>query len=328
MDVLQRATQLLRPFMNEERRDTWLMLAFRSEHPDIYDAIPRSGATADFTVRCVSRLLDRGCLVSRHALSVLLEVVRSAAGDDRQEAFQTLIKELDAKCTGTVSPTIRRAAQPPATGTTPTTGALMSSQSTILFLAASPEGEEKLALDVEAREIEEKIQQADHRDSLIFTTKWAIRPDDLLNQLNKLKPQAVHFSAHGTANELILNDENGQPKPVSGKAIRALFDLHKRTVRLVVLNACYTKKQAKGIVEVIDCAIGMKKEIGDKAAIAFAAAFYRKLGFGASVKEAFDEGCVALMLADIPEEKTPELLVRNGVDAAQVFLVGPEANPS
>ena len=97
MDILQRATQLLQPFMGEDRRDTWLTVAFH-EHRGIYDAIRQNGATADFTVRCVSQLLDRGCLGSRHALSVLLDVVRSQAGDDKQEAFQALIEELDRKC--------------------------------------------------------------------------------------------------------------------------------------------------------------------------------------------------------------------------------------
>ena len=137
----------------------------------------------------------------------------------------------------------------------------------------------------------------------------------------------VHFSGHGTAGEILLEDESGQAKPVGREALRALFGLYARDVRAVILNACYSKPQAEAIVEVIDCAVGMGREIGDQAAIVFAAAFYRKLGFGASVREAFDEGCVALMLRGIPEEKTPELLVKHGVDAGRVFLAGPDANP-
>ena len=54
----------------------------------------------------------------------------------------------------------------------------MTSTSTILFLAASPDGEQKLALDKEAREIRNKIRASDHRDSLVFRTEWAVRPDD------------------------------------------------------------------------------------------------------------------------------------------------------
>jgi hypothetical protein len=223
-------------------------------------------------------------------------------------------------------PTLARPpVNPDAPMTSQTRGTPMTSASTILFLAASPDGEQKLALDKEAREIREKIRQAEHRDALLFRTEWAVRPDDLLQYLNECRPQAVHFSGHGTASELILNDPDGQPKPVSREALKALFSLHSRTVRLVVLNACYSKAQAGAIVEVIDCAVGMNTAIGDEAAIVFAAAFYRKLGFGASVREAFEEARVALMLEGIPEDKTPELLVKGGVDPAEVFLAGPDS---
>ena len=99
MDILQRATQLLRHFMGEDHRDAWLTRAFHGEHRGIYDGIPQNGATSVFTVRCVRHLLERGCVGSRHALSLLLETVRGAAGSELQEHFQTLIDELDRQCT-------------------------------------------------------------------------------------------------------------------------------------------------------------------------------------------------------------------------------------
>ena len=98
MNRIERAADLLTPFMGEERRDTWLTLAFFAEHRDVYDAIPQRGATRDFVVACVRRLLDRGRAGSRHALSLLLEAVRSEAGEERQPAFQALIEELDRPC--------------------------------------------------------------------------------------------------------------------------------------------------------------------------------------------------------------------------------------
>jgi hypothetical protein len=200
----------------------------------------------------------------------------------------------------------------------------MTNASTILFLAASPDDENKLALDKEAREIRDKIRKSEYRDALNFRTEWAVRPDDLLQYLNEYRPQAVHFSGHGTASEILLLDANGQSKPVSREALHALFKLHSRTVRLVVLNACFSKAQAEAIVEVIDCAVGMNRAIGDEAAIVFAAAFYRKLGFGDSVKDAFEEARVALQLQGIAEHQTPELLVKLGVDPDKVFLVPPD----
>ncbi|MEF8733914.1 MAG: hypothetical protein V5B40_18965 [Candidatus Accumulibacter meliphilus] len=55
MNIIDRAVDLLRPFMGEDRRDTWLTLAFHAEHRDVYDDIPRRGATKDFVVACVRR---------------------------------------------------------------------------------------------------------------------------------------------------------------------------------------------------------------------------------------------------------------------------------
>jgi tetratricopeptide (TPR) repeat protein len=201
-------------------------------------------------------------------------------------------------------------------------------KTTILFLAANPDGVTKLALDTECRAIREKIRASDFPKALDFRTEWAVRPDDLLQYLNEYRPHVVHFSGHGSASEeLVLHNETDQAKPVSKEALRSLFTTLRDNIRLVVLNACYSRAQAEAVVEVIDCAIGMKKAIGDQAAIVFAASFYRALGFGRSVKDAFDQGRTALLLEGIPEENTPDLLVKAGGDASRVFLAGPSANP-
>ena len=83
---------------------------------------------------------------------------------------------------------------------------------------------------------------------------------------------------------------------------------------MVVLNACYSKDQAKQLQEIVDFTIGMNKPIGDEAAIAFASHFYQGLAFGRSVQTAFALGKGQLEILNIPESKTPELLVRHGVD--------------
>lgn len=196
----------------------------------------------------------------------------------------------------------------------------------ILFLAAYPDAS-PLQLDEEIREITQKIRASEYRDTLDLVSKWAVRPDDLLQALNEHRPHIVHFSGHGSpSGEIILVDENlvnGKrvPKPIKPEAIKALFQVFKNNVQVILLNACYSRIQASVINETIDCVIGMNSAIGDQAAIKFAASFYRALGFGKSVKEAFEQGKVALLLEGIPEETTPELLVKTGVDPSLMFPV-------
>ncbi len=194
-----------------------------------------------------------------------------------------------------------------------------------LFLASNPKGTTPLELDREIREITEKIRAAEYRDSIDLISAWAVRPDDLLQLLNQHKPQIVHFSGHGSkSGEIILVDSRGEQKPVNPAAIKALFQTLKANIRVVILNACYSKIQAEAITQVIDCAIGMNDAIGDEAAIAFAASFYRAIGFGLSIKQAFDQGIVVLLLEGIPEESKPELLVKEGVDPEKIVLIAPK----
>lgn len=196
----------------------------------------------------------------------------------------------------------------------------------VLFLAANPAGMTPLSLDREIREIEEKIRSSEHRDTLELITKWALRPDDLLQYLNQHQPHIVHFSGHGSeANEILLLTETGSAQPVSSEALAELCRSLKDNIRVVILNACFSRGQAEAIVEHIDFAVGMNKEIGDQAAITFAASFYRALGFGRSVQGAFDQGKTALMLAGISEEHTPELLCRKGADPNALVLLQADA---
>ena len=160
----------------------------------------------------------------------------------------------------------------------------------------------------------------------MFQSAWAVQPDDLLQQLNQHKPHIVHFSGHGSSQGLYLAGNNGQKRLITAQALKYLFTTLKDNIRLIFLNSCYSREQALALVETIDCVIGMKESIRDDAAIAFASSFYRAIGFGRSLQEAFDQGITSLLLEGIPQEDIPELLVKQGVDANKILLITP-ANP-
>lgn len=196
-----------------------------------------------------------------------------------------------------------------------------------LFCAANPTGTNPLRLDEEIRAISEKIRASEYRDSMDLISIWAVRPDDLLQSLNEHRPQIIHFSGHGSPKgDIILVDKNGAPKPVSAAAIKELLRVLNDNIRIVVLNACYSRIQATAIMEVVDCVIGMKTAIGDPAAITFAASFYRAIGFGRSIQEAFNQGRVALLLEGIPEADIPELLHRPDINPSDVFVINDRSN--
>ncbi|MFI5456775.1 MAG: CHAT domain-containing protein [Isosphaerales bacterium] len=229
----------------------------------------------------------------------------------------------------------------------------------VLLFAANPRGTSPLDLPREFREIDEEVGRGPFRDAVELILVPGTRPVDLLRKLNENQPQVVHFSSHGSPDEIILEsgeeeaeasepcgpsvrsaderdmkkvgpDEvasegfgHGQAQVVSKSAlVNVLRSCNEGNLRLVVLNACATRPQAEALTEVVDCVVSMNRTITDRAAIKFAASFYGALAFGRSVRKAFLQGVARLSAEGIAETETPELLVRAGVDASQVVLVG------
>ncbi len=183
------------------------------------------------------------------------------------------------------------------------------SHTKILFLAANPSGTTQLRLDQEVRAIDQAILQTEFRDNFDIEQHWAVRVTDLPGHLLRHKPHIVHFSGHGSeSSEIILEDDLGNSHPVSAGALGLLFSVRKDNIRCVVLNACYSERQAQAIAQHIDCVIGMSKAIGDSTAISFARAFYQALGYGEHVKAAFDMGCAQIVLEGLDEHDKPKLL--------------------
>ncbi len=196
---------------------------------------------------------------------------------------------------------------------------------TLLILAANPKGTERLRLDEEVKKIEQGLERSKRRDQFKLVVKWAVTDDDLRRAMLDNEPEIVHFSGHGVGSGhgdsgrdfvteredgtggLAFENDSGQVQLITGDALARLFELCADSVKCVVLNACYSEAQANAIAEHIDYVVGMKKAIGDEAAIKFAVGFYDALGAGRDVEKAFKFGCIAIDLKGIPEYLTPVL---------------------
>ncbi len=179
----------------------------------------------------------------------------------------------------------------------------------ILFLAAEPTDTARLRLGEEVREIQERLQLAKARDNFTLYQRFSVRPADISQALLDLNPHIVHFAGHGTATgEICVEDRSGKMLAVQPDALAALFENFANQVDCVLLNACYSETQAQAIGVHINYVIGMNKDIGDKAAIAFAVGFYQALGAGRPIVEAYKLGCVQIRLQGISEHLTPVLI--------------------
>jgi hypothetical protein len=187
----------------------------------------------------------------------------------------------------------------------------------------------RILVDEEAREISEKIHEGLYRDRFELYEHPATRPADLQRLLLGYQPHIVHFSCHGSKSQrVVLAGSRGRPKLVDQQGLANLFALYNNHVRLVLLNACFTKEQARSISEVVDYSIGTERPIGDKASVVFAGAFYRALGFGKSIRHAFESASAELALIKMPRSRGIELFIKEGSERDTFPQIDSNRNPS
>jgi hypothetical protein len=149
----------------------------------------------------------------------------------------------------------------------------------IVVLAANPRDSQPLRLDEEVREIDLGLRRARSQTQCELYQQWAARPRDVRRALLDYSPQIVHFCGHGAGEEgLAFEGGTGDSHLIPTGALAGLFELFEDRVRCVVLNACYSEIQGEAIAQHIEYVIGMKKAIGDSAAIEFSIGFLRCFG--------------------------------------------------
>lgn len=193
-------------------------------------------------------------------------------------------------------------------------GASMQPQQprSILFLAADPKNANRTRLGEEVHKIQQELRLGNHGDSFVLVSEWAVQFQAFAREILRVRPRIVHFSGHGTnQGELCLEDEAGMIKPVPAQALTSLFRQFESDVECVVLNACWSLRQARAIAKHIPFVIGMNTKISDAAAIAFSVGFYLGLAGGLSVPQAFDLALSQVQAHSLSEGATPKLLRRS-----------------
>ena len=175
----------------------------------------------------------------------------------------------------------------------------------LLVLTSNP-WTSSILVDEEAREIFERLQEGPYRDRFQLHNHAATKASDLQKLLLMYEPHIVHFSGHASQ-----TDSRAEQQGLAN--VFALYNTH---VRLVLLNDCFTKAQARSISEVINYSILTG---GDKVGVTFAGAFYRALGFGKSIRMAFASAKAELALTTKPRARGIELFIRNGVSERDRF---------
>lgn len=158
----------------------------------------------------------------------------------------------------------------------------------ILFLAANPIDQISLQLYREFESIDDAIYSAKYKNKFELIPRFSVNADRILSYLIRFKPNIIHFSGHGTVSgHLIFENKIGKTFIADKKAIQTIFRVLKQDIKCIVLNSCFSQRQANLLIPYVDCIIGMSNEINDYAAYIFAKNFYTSLSGGFDLYDSY-----------------------------------------
>jgi hypothetical protein len=179
----------------------------------------------------------------------------------------------------------------------------------LLVLAASPIDQDRLRLNNELKQIKRSLQRSRNRENWTIEINEAATVDDLRQSLLDFRPTIVHFSGHGDSHgSLAFETDEGFTNAANAQPLTRLLHQFKDSLKCVVLNACYSEVQGAAIRQQIDYVVGMSRTIDDDSATKFATAFYDAVFAGTTFRQAFDIGCTAIDLSNLPGPEVPVLL--------------------
>lgn len=191
----------------------------------------------------------------------------------------------------------------------------------VLFLSANPDPASPLDVEKEQNRIVKVRNGSRYQAKIRVESLPDLDLPEFAKSLRLHAPTVVHFAGHGAADGSIsMRDENHNKHKMRPKGLARLLALEKKTIRLVVLNACYSSALADVLTSDLDCVVGMTDQVSDHAAILFAQVFYGALFDGRSVGESFATSSASVEARYHEEADVPVLKTRAGVDAARVRL--------
>ena len=168
----------------------------------------------------------------------------------------------------------------------------------------------RLRTDEEFRQIREALSKSTLGRQFELVSMPAARAEDLSWGLLEYEPDILHFSGHGYQGAILVERKDGSAWPIDGPMLARLFRIFKGgRLRCVVLNACESGHEAEPIASEVGAAVVRADTVPDQAALVFAEHFYEGLGFGRTLREAFELGCWQVdAQGEWGEDAKPQLL--------------------
>lgn len=191
----------------------------------------------------------------------------------------------------------------------------------VLFLADDPRRNDRAALTIQAKRIEDAIRSGQALHAISILPRFAMKYQDLVDAIDETSPDIVHFAGMGHADGILFADENsGEYVAIPARGLARVFGLAHRPIRGVVVNTSHSSHFAGELVSRVDFAIGMSGAVTETAALDFAGALYGAIARGKSVAKAVETGEVMMQMRSTIDDAAPVLHLGEGISADDLIL--------
>ena len=146
-------------------------------------------------------------------------------------------------------------------------------------------------LPEEARQITENLKPAEKAGLCQVVVLHYATLEDVINAFHEYNNRIIlfHFAGHANAYSLILENPFREMDRLFMKGF-AGFLATRNNLKVVFLNGCSTNSQSQMLIEQgISAVITTHKDISDEVARLFATSFYKAIGIGRNIEEAYKE---------------------------------------
>ncbi|KAI1096108.1 hypothetical protein F5B19DRAFT_488727 [Rostrohypoxylon terebratum] len=156
----------------------------------------------------------------------------------------------------------------------------------VLLVSADPKDTFSARSDGERRSLSKALSETMFRHKVNVKDIHGCQVSDIANALIQHKPDILQFLGHGDKDGIYFEDRDSKAQLVRMENFADLLSQSK-TIKLVILNTCYSRSGSQCIADQVGYLIGMEGKIRNKDAIKFTECFYGALGNGLTVEGSF-----------------------------------------
>ena len=148
-----------------------------------------------------------------------------------------------------------------------------------------------------------------------------VNTTNIFDILIKHRPNIFHFSGKQDGGDIRITDEFNNVTTISDVELAGYLTSFGDTMKLAIIDTCYSYNCARSISDVVDFAIGVKDIIYEVDADKFYKVFYNALCAGYSLRDAVGQATASLKFRKVPHKQIPVLFSKNTADASKAYFV-------